>query len=252
MKSFKKSEENSEELKKELHKKLGPYLANPSYKNTLDEIDMKENERRKNYLGEINKSQFILLENEEKIAIQLMYSLLNNFEAMSSLFDNFIFEEDFIQLGDEEYFKQRKDYNFLLKLKSENKSNLNLDSRRTFKKIFTGLDRNRLKINFLEKFKKSAMEFIQSNFKNLSLDDEEKSKIIESYSKKENFSKNIIALKLQNNKNLFLKRNESFENYCKEFGVTVDRIIDIFNTLRKEEIKYQSRWDEMTKELKIK
>jgi len=136
MTSFRKCEEDSEELKKILYKKLGPYLANPCYKNILAEIDAKENERRKNFLGEINKCQFNLLENEEKIANQFMCSLLINFEAMSSLFDNFIFEEDFIQLGDEEYFKQRKDYNFLLKLKSENKSNLNLDSRRTFKKIF--------------------------------------------------------------------------------------------------------------------
>jgi len=162
MAQFRKSQETSNILKSELNLKLGPYLANPYYKQTLDEIDSKEFNRRKNNLTEINKCQFNLLENEEKNSSQYLSYLLTNFEALLSLFDNFIFDEDFIQLGDEEYFKQRKDYNFLLKLKNENKPNLNLDSKRTFKKIYSGLDRNKLKINFYEKFKNSAIDLIQS------------------------------------------------------------------------------------------
>jgi hypothetical protein len=161
-----KIQETSESMKSELNTKLGPYLANPYYKKMLDEIDSKENERRQNNLTEINNCQFVLLENEEKNSTRFLSFLLNNFEALLCIFDNFIFEEDFIQLGDEEYFKQRKDYNFLLKLKNENKTNLNLDLKRSFKKIFAGVDRNKLKINFYEKFKNSAVDLIQSKILN--------------------------------------------------------------------------------------
>jgi len=66
--------------------------------------------------------------------------------------DNFIFEEEYISLDDEEYFKERKDYNTLLKLKPENKGNLYLDSKRTFKKIYAGINRNLLKVNYYEKY----------------------------------------------------------------------------------------------------
>jgi hypothetical protein len=39
-----------------------------------------------------------------------------------------------------------------LKLKPENKGNLNLDSKRTFKKIYAGINRNLLKVNYYEKY----------------------------------------------------------------------------------------------------
>ncbi len=76
--------------------------------------------------------------------------------------------------------------------------------------------------------------------------------MLETQYKKENLSKNITGLKLKNNKNLFLKRNECFENYSKVFNKKIDSIIESFNILRVEEINYQIRWDEMTKELKSK
>ena len=121
-------------------------------------------ERHKMISGQIDKKQYELIENEEKFASEFSKRIINNFEIIIALFDNFIFEEEFISLGDEEYFKERRDYNFLLKLKSENKANLNLDSKRTFKKIYGGVDKNKIKINFYERFKKFAVNYTQSNF----------------------------------------------------------------------------------------
>jgi len=110
-------------------------------------------------LEEINQNQINLLENEEKMADNFYKRMINNFEALTTILDNFIFEEEYISLDDEEYFKERKDYNTLLKLKPENKGNLNMDSKRTFKKIYFGLNRYLLKINYYEKYQ----DFIVNN-----------------------------------------------------------------------------------------
>jgi len=157
--NFKIIEENSEKKKEEIYSQLGPYLANPYYYENLVRIELSEESRSKQFLEEINQNQLYLLENEEKMADIYIKRITNNFEALTTIFDNFIFEEEYISLDDEEYFKQRKDYNTLLKLKPENKGNLNMDSKRTFKKIYSGLDRNLLKINYFEKYQ----DFIINN-----------------------------------------------------------------------------------------
>ena len=54
----------------------------------------------------INETQFNLIQNEEENSKNFTTRLLNNFTALMTLFDNFIFEEEFISLGDEEYFKK--------------------------------------------------------------------------------------------------------------------------------------------------
>jgi hypothetical protein len=59
-----------------------------------------------------------------------------------------------------------------------------------------------------------------------------------------------VGLKLQNNKNLLLERNSFFENYCVRFQESVEMIIEDFNKVRLEEMNYQTRWNEMTKELR--
>jgi hypothetical protein len=111
----------------------------------------------------VNSTQFQLLENEERSGSMLTTRLLNNFEALLSLFDNFIFEEEYISIGDEEeQFSSRKDYNFLLKLKANNKSNVNLKSKRNFKKVYCGLDRSQLRIKYIEKFDKLLKELTES------------------------------------------------------------------------------------------
>ncbi len=157
--NFKNIEENSEKTKQEIYSQLGPYLANPYYYENLIKIETSEELRSKQFLEEINQNQINILENEEKMADFFYKRMTNNFEAMTTILDNFIFEEEYISLDDEEYFKQRKDYNTLLKLKPDNKGNLNMDSKRTFKKIYLGLNRNLLKINYYEKYQ----DFILNN-----------------------------------------------------------------------------------------
>lgn len=151
--NFNKIKENSEKTKLDIYKQLGPYLANPYYSEFLEKIEKSEENRSLVFLEEINRNQVLLLENEEKIADTFYKRMTNNFEALTTILDNFIYEEEYISLDDEEYFKERKDYNTLLKLKRENKGNLNLDSKRTFKKIYAGLNKNLLKVNYFEKYK---------------------------------------------------------------------------------------------------
>jgi hypothetical protein len=112
----------------------------------------------------LNQTQLSLIDIEEKIGEEFLRRINNNFEALLILFDNFIFEEEFVALGDEEYFKERKGYNELNKLKSDGKLGFNLDSKRTFKKIYQGLDRNKLKINYYEKFHTVVVQYIECIF----------------------------------------------------------------------------------------
>ena len=56
------------------------------------------------------------IQNEEETSKDYTIRILNNFASLMTLFDNFIFDEEFISLGDEEYFKERDNYNQLLKL----------------------------------------------------------------------------------------------------------------------------------------
>jgi hypothetical protein len=131
---------------------MGPYLANPYYAENLKEVEQLEETRKQNFNKILNENQYKLFEQEEKSAEEFSKKILNNFESLVVLFDNFIFEEEYTSLGDEEYLRQKKDFNFLLKLKSENKQNLDLNSKRTFKKIYPGLDKAKLKINYFERF----------------------------------------------------------------------------------------------------
>jgi hypothetical protein len=75
-------------------------------------------------------------------------------------------------------------------------------------------------------------------------------KILEAESKKENLSKNITGLKLQNNKNLYLERNYYYDQYCENFKNDLNNLIAYFDNFREEEAKYEKRWEEIVKELK--
>ena len=83
-----------------------------------------------------------------------------------------------------------------------------------------------------------------------SVDNEDKIKIIEAEFKKENLSKNITGLKLQNNKNSYNERNAYYEKYSQIFKNEIDGILGKFDGLRDEENKYQKRWEEVIKGLK--
>ena len=47
-------------------------------------------------------------------------------------------------------------------MKQQNKPGIDLNSKRAFKKIYPGIDRNKLKINFLEKYKQIIIKIINS------------------------------------------------------------------------------------------
>ena len=259
--NFEKNKIENEKIKEELNMKLGPYLANPYFTTELENFESKDNERSTNYLKTLNETQFNLITKEEELSKNFTTRILNNFACLLTLFDNFIFEEEFISLGDEEYFKKREGYNELLKLREaiEEKANpqgdkkggqkgtgdlskYDLESKRTFKKNYKGLNYNEGKINYYEKFNKEVKDSVENS--------EEKIKLLEETYKKENLSKSIIGIKLQNNKNLFLERNKYYEQHCKEFNKTINEDINKYNEFRLQEMEYKYKWDELVKDLK--
>ena len=262
MNTFEKSREVSEKTKTELKMKLGPYLANPYFSKDLENFEQKDNERNSLYIKNINETQFNLIQNEEDNSKEYTIRILNNFASLMTLFDNFIFEEEFISLGDEEYFKNRQNYNQLLKLKDaldeklnvgDGKKNVggknavdiskyNLESKRTFKKNYKGINYKEGKINYYDMFNKEVKDYVENS--------EDKIKLLETAYRKDNWSKSMIGIKLQNNKNLFLERNKYYEQHCKGFNENIKDDINKFNTFRLEELEYKFKWDEMVKDLR--
>ena len=78
---------------------------------------------------------------------------------------------------------------------------------------------------------------------------EDKIKLLENAYRKDNWSKSIVGIKLQNNKNLFLERNKYYEQHCKSFNENISEDIKKYNVLRMQELEYKSKWDEMVKDL---
>ena len=262
METFNNSKELSEQTKNDLNIKLGPYLANPFFSRELSSIETIDTERSTNYIKSINETQFNLIQTEEENSKNFTIRLLNNFAALMTLFDNFIFEEEFISLGDEEYFKKRENYNQLLKLRDtldeksgagDGKKNVDkkgggdiskydLESKRTFKKMFKGLNFKNGKINYYDMFNKIVKEYVENS--------EDKIKVLETEYRKDNWSKSISGIKLQNNKNLFIERNKYYKQHCDNFNKNIKDDINKFNHFRLEELEYKYKWDEMVKDLR--
>ena len=260
--NFEKNKNESEKIKNELKMKLGPYLANPYFSSDLNNFEEKDNQRNQNYIKSINETQFNLITNEEELSKNFITRILNNFACLMTLFDNFIFEEEFISLGDEEYFKKREHYNELLKLndainEKENSggdkkgasgkgagdiSKYDLESKRTFKKNYKGINYREGKINYYEKFNTEVKNSVENS--------EEKISLLEELYKKDNWSKSIVGIKLENNKNLFLERNKYYEQHCTEFNKSINEYINKYNGLRLEELEYKYKWEELVKDLK--
>ena len=260
--AFNKAKNVSENIKTELKIKLGPYLANPFFSKELTAIETADTERSNNFLKMINETQFNLIQSEEENSKNFTTRLLNNFTALMTLFDNFIFEEEFISLGDEEYFKKRENYNQLLKLKEtlEEKtlgdgskkpadkkgggdlSKYDLESKRTFKKQFKGINFKNGKINYYDMFTKIVKDYVENS--------EEKIKMLENEYRKDNWSKSIAGIKLQNNKNLFNERNKYYKQHCESFNKNIKDDINKYNQFRLEELEYKYKSNEMFKDLR--
>lgn len=67
---------------------------------------------------------------------------------------------------------------------------------------------------------------------------------------KDNTSKNITALKLQTNKNLFYNRNKFYMEYSEIFAKNLNLIFEKFDKLRQNEIDYKNRFNEILKSVK--
>ena len=261
-KSYEKEKKLAENLKSNLDTVIGPYLANPFFIKDLNKLDSDEKLRNEKFLNVINETQFNLLLNEETNSNQFIIRLLNNFKSLLTLFDNFIFEEEYIILGDEEYFKVRQNYNELLKLKdniekmnsnqidpkknvknnNQDENKYDLDSKRTFKKIFQGLNYNKGKINYYKYFEKLIKNYVENA--------EDKINILNNFYNKDNYSQNINGIKLQNNKNLYTFRNSYYRNYCDNFNKNINNYINYFNNERLKELEYKNKWNELVKNLK--
>ena len=67
---------------------------------------------------------------------------------------------------------------------------------------------------------------------------------------KDVFSKSITGIKLQNNKNLFIFRNDYYKLHCDQFNSNISNAITKYNKERFEELEYKHKWDEMMKKVK--
>ena len=259
-----KEKKISDEIQDDLNKNLGPYLSNPLYINILHDLDSKEKQRNEKFLNVINETQFNLLLNEETNSNEFIIRLLNNFKSLLILFDNFIFEEEYIILGDEEYFKVRENYNELLKLKDNiekinenpdatgNKKNVNnnkltsadfdLDSKRTFKKIFKGLNYNKGKINYYKYFENLIKNYVENA--------EEKIEVLNNFYNNDKYSENLTGIKLKNNGNLIKFRDLYYKNHSEEFNKNVEKFINLYNLERENELGSNQNWNKLIGNLK--
>jgi hypothetical protein len=257
--NFDKEKKISDDIQDDLNKSLGPYLANPTYINTVHELDSKEKLRNEKFLNVINETQFNLLLNEETNSNQFIIRILNNFKSLLTLFDNFIFEEEYIILGDEEYFKVRENYNDLLKLKDSiekinenpdatgNKKNVNnnkvtsadfdLDSKRTFKKIFKGLNYNKGKINYYKYFENLIKNYVENA--------EDKIEVLNNFYNNDKYSENLTGIKLKNNGNLIKFRDLYYKNHSEEFNKNVEKFINLYNLERENELGSNQNWNKL-------
>lgn len=250
---------------------LGPYLFNPYYKKELNNlIDLQKN-RHEFLLNNIFDLQINLLNYLELSSEDFYKRIVNTFNTFILLFDNFVYEEEYIDLGDSSEFIDKRDFNFLLRLKenilnqaSNTKDNkekdIDLNSKRSIKKEFLGVDRSKIKINYFDNMPNLIVK-IKTMFANIfdDLNSDEnivKSKVIENeFFNTRNFikpqlSKNVIGNMLLNNKNLSIERNFYYCKYFdKEFVRYCSHILGYYNRLINEEELYYIKWKNSIKDL---
>ena len=60
----------------------------------------------------------------------------------------------------------------------------------------------------------------------------------------------MVGIKLQNNKNLFLFRNDYYKQHCDQFNSDINEYINKYNTERVKDLEYHAKWNESVKSLK--
>ena len=203
------------------------------------EVKQLEAERAERMMIVLNETQVKLIKNEETLAIEFLNRLTNNFEALVLLFDNLIFAEDYLELGEEAGFI-RKDYNYLLKLREMEKGGANLSKTRTFKKIYVGLPKDKLTLNLVSRFENKVDKMEE---------DKEKLEKIKESLRKENLTKEVKGLNLENNKKSFNQRNEIFERYVNKFESNLAKFFREIDQKRRIEVNYRLYWKETMKDL---
>ena len=74
--------------------------------------------------------------------------------------------------------------------------------------------------------------------------------MLENEYRKDNWSKSIAGIKLQNNKNLFNERNKYYKQHCESFNKNIKEDINKYNQFRLEELEYKYKSNEMFKDLR--
>ena len=117
-----------------------------------------------------------------------------------------------------------------------------MNSKRTFKKVYKGINFKDGKIDYYSLFTDTVKDIVE--------DSEEKIKILEEEYKKDNWSKSMTGIKLQNNKNLFFFRNEYYKKHCEQFNSDINEFINKYNSERLQELEYNQKWKDTMKNLK--
>ena len=60
----------------------------------------------------------------------------------------------------------------------------------------------------------------------------------------------MTGIKLQNNKNLFLFRNDYYKQHCDQFNENINEYINKYNKERVKDLEYHVKWNDSVKSLK--
>ena len=210
--------EHDSDLKTQHQKKLRPNLSNPSCREELEELNQNEQERisRTQALIESAKSQF--LDSVRQHCSEFSKKLLNNTQAVLSIYDKLFINQDFILLpGDEQVEPKRSNIKKLMKKKKTGKGTEKAGER-GYKKLWKSLDLSQLTLP-----EEQAPE-----------------------------SPQVESFKLQGHKALIKHRDQAFNSFSLLFETKVREFIHKFDNLLDEEKKWETKWNQDLEYLKNK
>jgi len=233
----------NENKKSELTFQLRPNLSNPSCKEELDGVCVKETQRTEKIMTAIEEYKEKLLTNSFVNAQDFFKALVNNYEFLLLFFDNVLLFEDFIRLpGDEEIVKKHDSLKTLLKRKQKG-TLIDTSSERSITKVWPGLLVNSFqlgdkKIEYMAPFVQD-----QKNEKNPKKDPK-KDKDMPAEADKIEATREIKSFKTFRQKGVLKDRNSCMNDYKKKFDEEVEEVKNRFEKMKYEEMKYQFHWDQ--------